>query len=90
MDPVVTSDPRVDELRYKVIDILASIHETITMHDFRVVFGPTHTNIIFDIVLPFDFPYPEENLLADIERRVHERIGRNYYTVIQVDRTAVK
>ena len=90
MDPVVTSDPRVDELRYQIIDILASIHETITMHDFRVVFGPTHTNLIFDIVLPFDFPLPEDNLLADIERRVHERIGRNYFTVIQVDRTAVK
>ena len=90
MDPVVTSDPRVDELRYQIIDILASIHETITMHDFRVVFGPTHTNLIFDIVLPFDFPLPEDNLLADLARRVHERIGRNYYTVIQVDRTAVK
>jgi cation diffusion facilitator family transporter len=90
MDPVVTSDPRVDELRYQIIDILASIHETISMHDFRVVFGPTHTNLIFDIVLPFDFPLPEDNLLADIERRVHERIGRNYFTVIQVDRTAVK
>ena len=90
MDPVVTSDSRVDELRYQIIDILASIDETISMHDFRVVFGPSHTNLIFDIVLPFDFPLPEDNLLADIERRVHERIGRTYFTVIQVDRTAVK
>ena len=90
MDPVVTSDSRVDELRYQIIDILASINETISMHDFRVVFGPSHTNLIFDIVLPFDFPLPEDNLLADIERLVHERIGRTYFTVIQVDRTAVK
>ena len=90
MDPVVTSDPRVDELKYQIIDILASISETISMHDFRVVFGPSHTNLIFDIVLPFDFPLPEDSLLADIERLVHERIGRNFFTVIQVDRTAVK
>ncbi len=90
MDPVVTSDSRVDELRYQIIDILASINETISMHDFRVVFGPSHTNLIFDIVLPFDFPLPEDNLLADIERLVHERIGRTYFTVIQVDRAAVK
>ncbi len=44
MDPVVTGDPRVDELRYAVTDILASIDERITMHDFRVVFGPSHTS----------------------------------------------
>ena len=90
MDPVVTSDPRVDELKYQIIDILASVSETISMHDFRVVFGPSHTNLIFDIVLPFDFPLPEESLLDDIERLVHERIGRTYFTVIQVDRIAVK
>lgn len=90
MDPVVTSDPRVDELRYQIIDILASIDQTITMHDFRVVFGPTHTNLIFDIVLPFDFPTTEDDLLADIAARVHERIGTTYFTVIQVDRSSVK
>ena len=76
MDPVVTGDPRVDE--------------RITMHDFRVVFGPSHTNLIFDIVLPFDYPTSEEDLLADIAKRVHDSIGKTYFTVIQVDRIAVK
>ncbi|MBQ6661134.1 MAG: cation transporter [Lachnospiraceae bacterium] len=90
MDPVVTGDPRVDELRYGITNILASIDERITMHDFRVVFGPSHTNLIFDIVLPFDYPTSEEDLLADIAKRVHDSIGKTYFTVIQVDRIAVK
>ena len=90
MDPVVTSDPRVDELRYAVTDILASIDERITMHDFRVVFGPSHTNLIFDIVLPFDYPTAEEDVVNDIDSRVKSKLGPTHFTVIQVDRTAVK
>ena len=90
MDPVVTGDPRVDELRYAVTDILASIDERITMHDFRVVFGPSHTNLIFDIVLPFDYPTSEEDILEDIDSRVKSKLGPTHFTVIQVDRTAVK
>ena len=90
MDPVVTGDPRVDELRYAVTDILASIDERITMHDFRVVFGPSHTNLIFDIVLPFDYPTSEEDVVADIDSRVKSKLGPTHFTVIQVDRTAVK
>ena len=90
MDPVVTGDPRVDELRYAVADILASIDERISMHDFRVVFGPSHTNLIFDIVLPFDYPTSEENVVADIDSRVKAQLGPTHFTVIQVDRTAVK
>lgn len=90
MDPVVTGDPRVDELRYAVTDILASIDERISMHDFRVVFGPSHTNLIFDIVLPFDYPTSEENVVADIDSRVKAQLGPTHFTVIQVDRTAVK
>ena len=88
--PVVTGDPRVDELRYAVTDILASIDERITMHDFRVVFGPSHTNLIFDIVLPFDYPTSEEDVVSDIESRVKSKLGPTHFTVIQVDRTAVK
>ncbi|MCR5375598.1 MAG: cation diffusion facilitator family transporter [Lachnospiraceae bacterium] len=90
MDPVVTGDPRVDELRYAVTDILASIDERISMHDFRVVFGPSHTNLIFDIVLPFDYPTSEEDIVADIDSRVKAKLGPTHFTVIQVDRTAVK
>ncbi len=90
MDPVVTGDPRVDELRYAVTDILASIDERISMHDFRVVFGPSHTNLIFDIVLPFDYPTSEEDVVSDIESRVKSKLGPTHFTVIQVDRTAVK
>ena len=90
MDPVVTSDPRVDELRYAVIGVLAEIDERISMHDFRVVFGPSHTNLIFDIVLPFDYPTSEEAIREDIDSRVKAKLGPTHFTVIQVDRTAVK
>ena len=90
MDPVVTADPIVDELRYKTLQVLASIDEKITMHDFRVVCGPTHTNLVFDIVLPFDYPIAEDDLLAQIQKRITEDIGATYFSVIDVDRKAIK
>ena len=46
MDPIVTSDEHVSEMKAAVISIIKGIDERINMHDFRVVTGPTHTNII--------------------------------------------
>ncbi len=89
MDPVVTSDPRVSNLRYAVTDILAELDEAIGMHDFRVVFGTTHTNLIFDIVLPYEFRMSADETTEIIQKKVSDKLGGNYYTVIQVDRKSV-
>ena len=54
IDPIITDDPYVNELKEQTLRVLRKIDMRITVHDFRVVTGPTHTNIIFDAVLPPD------------------------------------
>lgn len=85
MDPVVTNDPKVDALKEEVQTILQEIDPVISMHDFRIVTGPTHTNIIFDIVLPFQFRIPEAELLQQIDEKIKAAHGNDHFTVIQVD-----
>ena len=55
MDPIVTSDEHVSELKAAVVSITKGIDDVITIHDFRVVSGPTHSNLIFDVLVPFQF-----------------------------------
>lgn len=85
MDPVVTNDPKVDALREDIRNLLQEIDPVITMHDFRIVTGPSHTNLIFDIVLPFKYHIPEQDVLNLIDKKVMEHYGSEYFTVIQVD-----
>lgn len=89
MDPIVTNDPTVDALKEEIRTLLLNIDPVISMHDFRIVTGPTHTNVIFDIVIPFKFSIPEKELLQLIDDKVKEQHGREYYTVIQVDHQMV-
>ncbi len=85
MDPVITQDPIVDELRLRVAGIVATLDPMLTMHDFRVVTGPSHTNLIFDVVMPFEYTLTEDELVAQLCCEISGRIGSNYYAVIQVD-----
>lgn len=85
MDPVVTTDPDVDRLKGIVKDVLTGIDEELSMHDFRVVKGPTHTNLIFDIVVPFRLSAENERLLSEIRKGVKERAGENCFCVIEID-----
>lgn len=72
MDPVETEDERVDMLKNLVLDILASINPGLSLHDFRVVFGQTHTNLIFDLVVPFgDEGF--SGLAQEVQNRVWEK-----------------
>lgn len=70
MDPIDTEDERVGELYSLVNGILQDIDPCLNMHDFRVVFGETHTNLIFDIVTPFD--YKKNGLADEVQRRIRE------------------
>lgn len=70
MDPIVTDDDFTNELREKVRLMLAEIDERLTFHDFRVVKGNTHNNLIFDVVVPFNFTYKEDELLEEIKNKL--------------------
>ena len=90
MDPIVTADDHIGELKQAVTAVVRDIDEIITLHDFRVVTGPTHTNLIFDILIPFKFYISDEELTLMIEQRVKERLGNNYFVVMKIDKAYVK
>ena len=68
MDPISIGNKEVDETKDKVLAILAKLDKTLTIHDFRMVKGPTHVNVIFDIVVPYDDKsFNEVNVLNTLE-----------------------
>lgn len=85
MDPVSVGDPFVDELKDKVSRIVADIDGLTSFHDFRIVHGPTHTNLIFDVVASYSCPLSDDEIGRLINDRVSS-INSTYHTVITVDR----
>ena len=84
LDPIVTDDPRTNELKAQVEDILKKISPTISMHDFRVVWGTTHSNLIFDVCVSFEFNMTDGELNDLIIERIH-LLDETYHAVITVD-----
>lgn len=85
MDPIVTDDERVSELREKVYALLKSIDERLGMHDFRFVEGVTHSNLIFDVTVPFEVKDSDQAIKDKISLKISE-IDPSYFTVVTVDR----
>lgn len=90
MDPIVTADEHIGELKLTVTSVVKDIDEVITLHDFRVVTGPTHTNLIFDVLIPFKFYISDEELTLMIQKKVKERLGNSYFAVMKIDKAYVK
>ena len=86
MDPVATKDERVLALKEQCKKIVKSIGDSLSLHDFRVVLGDSHTNLIFDVVVPYEFALSDAETTQLIQKKVWEQIGNNYFTVIQVDK----
>ena len=83
-DPLVTDDPELNHMRDLITDQLHSIDPRLNLHDFRMVRGPKHTNLIFDLVLPFDL----KNRQSEIQAAVDQAIAcekHKYYAVITFD-----
>lgn len=85
MDPILVNDPLTDSLHSRIESILKTLDPSVKLHDFRVVPGPTHTNIIFDVLLPFEFKMSDEEVVHYLQKRIHD-IDDSYYGVIQVDK----
>lgn len=85
MDPVVLNDKVIDEIKYKVLAIVKQVNEKMTIHDFRMTTGPLRTNLIFDVMVPFDCVMTDQEIIDEINMRVKE-MDHRYYTVIQVDK----
>lgn len=89
MDPIVTNSKELTEIKNKVYDIVKEVDNTITMHDFRMVQGPTHTNLIFDVVVPFRFRLSDEAIESQIKERIEKAFGKNYNLVLCIDKAYV-
>lgn len=85
MDPIVTDDKKTNEMKTAVSNLLKKVGDEITMHDFRMVEGPTHTNLIFDIVIPFDYKMKDDDVVEKLKEEVSKLPG-NCFAVINVDK----
>ena len=84
MDPIVTDDEQVNELRAKTTEAVKKIHTSMQIHDFRFVAGATHTNLIFDVVVPFEVKLSEAEVKAAVAEKVKE-IDPTYCVVLNID-----
>lgn len=85
MDPVITDDEQTNHMKEKVTELLKTAYPEVCFHDFRVVKGPTHTNIIFDIVVPFGYAKSDEEITDYLKNEIR-KVDDTYFTVIQIDR----
>lgn len=84
MDPIATSDRLVNDRKAEMLALARQIEPDITIHDFRMTEGPTHTNLIFDLVVPRKCPLSDAEVQEEMALRARERNSR-YLTVIQID-----
>lgn len=90
MDPVVTEDTYILELKDKTEKIIKEIDPVLTMHDFRAVPGYAQTKIIFDVVAPYGYKASDEELEEMIKNKVRQDIAENCLAVVRVDKSYVK
>jgi len=85
MDPIVTDDEEVNALRKIASETVENLYAGASIHDFRTVIGHTHTNLIFDIALPFEIAKSHDQVIEEVGERIKE-FNPDYYCVITIDR----
>ncbi len=85
MDPIVTDDERVSELRALTLEAVKSIDSRMNIHDFRFVEGITHSNLIFDVTAPFEVKMTDDALVACVSEKI-SALNKDFFCVITVDR----
>lgn len=85
MDPIVTKDEKVLNLRTKLSAVLKQLDGELSIHDLRTVPGPTHTNVIFDCVVPFGAKSSKEEIEEKTKEFLKSEYGENYFPVITFD-----
>ena len=89
MDPIVTNDEAVNVTHQRIAALVRGIDENISIHDFRMVTGPTHTNVIFDAVVPYGCALSDREAEEKIKKAVHE-LDPRYFAIVQIDKSYVR
>lgn len=84
LDPVETDNALVNELKQKVVDAVAELNADFSIHDFRVVCGKNHTNVLFDVAIPYETVMTKEEIVERV-KRVVSNIDSKYVAVITVE-----
>jgi cation diffusion facilitator family transporter len=84
MDPVITDNEKINELKAVAEAKAKELDESFTIHDFRMVDGPTHTNLIFDLVIPHECKLPHSEITEAVTAKFKE-INENYFVVMQIE-----
>jgi cation diffusion facilitator family transporter len=84
MDPISCDDEQTALMQRRLAELVLGLDSRLRIHDFRMVTGTTHTNLIFDVVVPPGFGMSDGELRDEIQKRVSDEFG-NYYTVIKTD-----
>ena len=88
MDPIAVDDAVVMNLRKEVEQLVKELDDVLSIHDFRMVEGHTHTNLIFDVVVPQGYHMADKKLAEEITERIRQK-WENYYAVIKVEKAYV-
>lgn len=88
LDPVITGDERTNALHAQIKERVRQLYPEVSLHDFRVVWGVTHSNIVFDVAAPFSLKASESEIKAAIAKEI-AAIDPSYRAVITVDREGV-
>ena len=86
MDPVCINDKETVHMKELTTELIRQISPELSIHDFRIIKGPTHTNLIFDLVIPFRFPYSDTQTTQMLQEKI-QAYDPSYFAVIDVDHT---
>ena len=88
MQDIAVNDSKTNELKAMVNEIIHSLDEKLSMHDFRITDGPLRTNLIFDLVLPFEFKLSDGQVIEYVNDKLKEK-SENYFAVIHIDKAVM-
>ena len=88
MDPLEVNDALTTSVRRQVLELVHTVDANISIHDFRMVSGPTHTNVIFDATVPHQFHLSDSEVSEAIQKAVRSMEG-NYFAVVTVERSYI-
>lgn len=88
LDPVETNNEKATRLKEMTVKTVLEINDSLSIHDFRIVDGPTHTNLLFDVVVPHKFEISDDKLIKIISEKINA-INPDYFCVITIDNSYI-